>query len=80
MGEKSVASLIKSHCSGYVADFYPLMTLADARGKILFVIREDYKSSNNGRYFGRLPELDARQRWSSTRRSAATAWGRPRSA
>ena len=30
----------------------PLMTLADARGKILFVIREDYKSSNNGRYFG----------------------------
>ena len=28
------------------------MTLADARGKILFMIREDYKSSNNGRYFG----------------------------
>ena len=26
--------------------------VADARGKILFVIREDYKSSNNGRYFG----------------------------
>nr|MBP7123577.1 hypothetical protein [Alistipes sp.] len=50
--DKSVVSLIKSHCSGYVADFHPLMTLADARGKILFVIREDYKSSNNGRYFG----------------------------
>ena len=35
-----------------MADFHPLMTLADARGKILFMIREDYKSSNNGRYFG----------------------------
>ena len=50
--DKSVVCLINSHCSGYVADFHPLMTLADARGKILFVIREDYKSSNNGRYFG----------------------------
>lgn len=50
--DKSVVSLINSHCSGYVADFRPLMTLADARGKILFMIREDYKSSNNGRYFG----------------------------
>ena len=28
------------------------MTLADARGKILFMIREDYKSANGGRYLG----------------------------
>ena len=50
--DKSVVSLINSHCSGYVADFHPLMTLADARGKILFMIREDYKSANGGRYLG----------------------------
>ena len=50
--DKSVVNLIKSHCNGHVADFHPRMTLADARGKILFVVREDYKSSNNGRYFG----------------------------
>ena len=41
---KSVVSYIKSRCSGRIADFTPRMTLADARGKILFVIREDYKS------------------------------------
>ena len=50
--DKSVVNLIKTHCNGYVADFSPRMTLADARGKILFVVREDYKSSNNGAYFG----------------------------
>lgn len=50
--DKSVVSLIKSHCAGRIADFHPTMTLADARGKILFVIREDYKSANNGRYLG----------------------------
>ena len=63
----------------YVADLPPLMTLADARGKILFVIREDYKSSNNGRYFGAYLNW-THDKVSSTRRSAATAWGRPRSA
>lgn len=31
--DKSVVSLIKSHCSGYVADFHPLMTLADAAAR-----------------------------------------------
>lgn len=50
--DKSVVSLIKTHCNGRIADFTPRMTLADARGKILFVIREDYKSSNNGQYLG----------------------------
>lgn len=50
--DKSVVSLINSHCNGRIADFEPRMTLADARGKILFMIREDYKSSNNGQYLG----------------------------
>ena len=50
--DKSVVDLIKSHCSGHIADFHPRMTLADARGKILFMIREDYKSANGGRYLG----------------------------
>ena len=50
--DKSVVSLIRSHCDGRIADFHPRMTLADARGKILFVIREDYKASNNGQYLG----------------------------
>lgn len=49
---KSVVNLIRSHCSGHIADFHPRMTLADARGKILFVIREDYKSDNGGQYLG----------------------------
>lgn len=35
---KSVVSYIKSRCNGRIADFTPRMTLADARGKILFVI------------------------------------------
>lgn len=50
--DKSVVSLIRSRCDGRIADFHPRMTLADARGKILFVIREDYKSSNDGQYLG----------------------------
>ena len=50
--DRSVVSLIRSHCEGRIADFHPRMTLADARGKILFVIREDYKSSNDGQYLG----------------------------
>ena len=49
---KSVVSYIKSRCNGRIADFTPRMTLADARGKILFVIREDYKSDNGGEYLG----------------------------
>lgn len=50
--DRSVVSLIRSHCEGRIADFHPRMTLADARGKILFIIREDYKSSNDGQYLG----------------------------
>lgn len=50
--DRSVVSLIRTHCEGRIADFHPRMTLADARGKILFVIREDYKSSNDGQYLG----------------------------
>lgn len=49
---KSVVSYIKSQCEGRIADFHPRMTLANARGKILFMIREDYKSANNGQYLG----------------------------
>ena len=49
---KSVVSYIKTRCNGRIADFTPRMTLADARGKILFVIREDYKSDNDGEYLG----------------------------
>ncbi len=45
-------SYIKSCCNGRIADFTPRMTPADARGKILFVIREDYKSDNGGEYLG----------------------------
>ena len=39
---KSVVSYIKTRCNGRIADFTPRMTLADARGKILLVISEDY--------------------------------------
>lgn len=47
-----MSSYIKSRCNGRIADFTPRMTLADARGKILFVIREDYKSDNGGSISG----------------------------
>ncbi|WP_295935465.1 fimbrillin family protein [uncultured Alistipes sp.] len=50
--DKSIVSYIKQCCNGRIATFSPKMTLADARGKILFVIREDYKSSNGGEYLG----------------------------
>ena len=56
------------------ADFHPRMTLADARGKILFVIREDYKSAERRPVSRRLPELDARQGGLRHDAPAATAW------
>lgn len=47
-----VVESIREHCDGYIADFRPDMTLSEARGKILFMIRVDYKDNNSGSYFG----------------------------
>lgn len=49
---KSVVHYIRECCGERIADFTPDMTLADARGKILFMIRVDYKQDNDESYFG----------------------------